>query len=147
MTKKFVGIFLLSLLLLVTLSGCDFFKSYYELEEIHDNLRAALAEEYGFPLPDTAVFVEGYMDVGLRDPHVQLIIRIPQNDFAGLMNEEWVELNQSTTIEGMRSEAAYWRSGDDQYDRSASLYVTAPDENGIVSVLFDGDNPSTRWLD
>ena len=143
MTKKFVGIFLLSLLLLVTLSGCDFFKSYYEVEEIPDKLCAALAEEYGFHLPDTAVFVQGHMDVMFRDPRIELIIRIPQNDFAGLMDEKWVEENQSTIIEGVRSEASYRRLGD---NREASLYVTAPDENGMISLLFNGYNPSTRWL-
>ena len=81
--------------------------------------------------------------VGLRDPHIQITFHIPQNDLAELMDERWAEENTSTTIEGIPSEAAYWRQGD---NRSASLFVSAPDDDGIVSVLYDGDNPSTKWL-
>ena len=56
MDKKNGWIILLYLLLLVTLSGCDFFKSYYEVDEIPANLHTALAEKYGIYLPDTGVF-------------------------------------------------------------------------------------------
>lgn len=145
MAKKKVWTFFLSLLLLTTLSGCNFFKSWYELHEITGNLHAALAEEYGIHLPDTAVFAQGYMDVGLRDPHVQLIMRIPQSDFSGMMDEKWVKEDAvTTTIEGVSSESAYWREGD---NRNAELFITAPDDSGIISVLFYGDNPTVKWLD
>ena len=56
MDKKNGWIILLHLLLLVTLSDCNFFKSYYEVDEIPANLHTALAEKYGIYLPDTGVF-------------------------------------------------------------------------------------------
>ena len=130
---------------LIALCGCTslFETRIEELAGFSNSLNEAIDKEYGITIPNTAEFVHGKMDFAFRDPSVQIVFHIPENELAAMMDEGWKkEENVEGYVDDVMSERVFWRQGD---KRGCRLYVTAP-VGGQVSVLLDGDNPSRNWL-
>ena len=145
MVKKYTVFLFLILSFSIALCGCTslFETRIEELDGFSDSLNEAINREYGITIPNTAAFVHGKMDFALRDPSVQIVFHIPENELAAMMDEGWKkEENVGGYVDDVVSERVFWRQGD---KRGCRLYVTAP-VDGQVSVLLDGDNPSQNWL-
>lgn len=145
MVKKYTVFLFLILPLLIALCGCTSLLEtrIEELDGFSDSLNEAIDREYGITIPSTAEFVHGKMDFALRDPSVQIVFHIPENELAAMMDEGWKkEENVGGYVDDVVAKRFFWRQGD---KRGCRLYVTAP-VGGQVSVLLDGDNPSQNWL-
>ena len=130
-------------LCLVLLGGCSFFQSYFEITEISDSMREALLTYYGFPLPDSAVLLEGHMAFSFQDPCLDLTFRLPREDLEAAMDGEWVEQPAATTItEEVVSETCYFR----KELKTCQIFISSPDRKGEVLIRFLGDSPRKSWL-
>ncbi len=143
MTKKFSCVVSLLLLVVISLSSCQFFKASYTLNSISDVSAVAVVENYGVRFPEDAIFVEGLMYVGIRDPFLRLTVRLPQNEIESIIDESWPPIRTSTD-EDEPLPMQLQRIGD---GKSALLQVSDPAEDGTVMVTFYGYDPSEKWLD
>ena len=91
MVKKYTVFLFLILSFLIALCGCTalFETRIEELDGFSDSLNEAIDREYGITIPSTAAFVHGKMDFALRDPSVQIVFHIPENELAAMMDEGW----------------------------------------------------------
>jgi len=99
-----------------------------------------LKTEYSLSIPESAVYLKGYMELG-RDFSVHMLFTVDAADFDGMFGEGWSEDAEGHTF----SEEWYDDLADGEmphrYDYSkqyTALFFSDADENGTVICVFVG---------
>lgn len=132
----------------LALSSCQFFTSYVDIDGVTTELSTALHNEYGLILTDSDTIIGGHMDVSGKDPCVQVVFCISENDLPERLDDKWIiEDVIGPEIEGQPCIKSYYRPAqENKFCRDAYLYHTSANDNGEILVLFDGANPSMSWI-
>lgn len=132
-----------AILFVILATGCDYFQRDFPIDGFTDTIVTALKDEYGITIPDSAEFISGHIDRSFQDPAIYITFTVPEEDVEPMLSSDWEEATGRTTINEVYSDKS-WRKSE---KRTGHFYVTEPDEDGLVTALFSGDNPLTAWLD
>ena len=143
MSKRRLICILEAILLLLLATGCDFFKSDFPIDGFTDKLVEALKDEYGITIPDSAEFIKGNIYCGFQDPSITIYFTLPEDCVEPMLSSDWeVSTTATTVINETAADKTWYKS----VKRTGYLFVTQP-EDGLVTALLSGDNPSPKWLD
>lgn len=142
--KRFLWI-LEAILFVILAAGCDYFylQRDFPVDGFTDTLVTALKDEYGITIPDSAEFIRGNIARSLQDPAIYITFTVPEEEVEPMLSSAWEEATGQTTINEVNSDKSWHK----HEKRSGRFYVTEPDEDGLVTALFSGDNPRIAWLD
>lgn len=133
----------IAMLFFLLATGCNFFRGYFQIDGFTDKLLEALKTEYGITIPDSAEFIKGNMSLVPQDPSITIYFTLPEDCVEPMLSSDWEESTTVTTLINETSSDRTWRK---EVKKTGFLFVTQP-EDGLVTALFSGDNPSSKWLD